>query len=81
MVRTIGPRSALDAGDHAHAGDFRVGDEQVFAVGGQAAGLGELGRWRRSRRGCSSYPDPAKTPTTPEAMSSFQIWCGPAMAM
>ena len=28
-----------------------------------------------------SYPEPAKTPTLSEARSSFQIWCGPAMAM
>ena len=28
-----------------------------------------------------SYPDPARMPTVSVARSSFQIWCGPAMAM
>ena len=81
MVRTIGPALGLDAGDHADARDFGVGDEEIFAVGRQAAGLGELGGGRACRRRMSSWPEPAKTPTTPAAMSSFQIWCGPAIAM
>ena len=38
------PRHGMDAGNHTHPRYFGIGHEDVFAVGGQAAGLGEIGR-------------------------------------
>ena len=42
------PRLRMDAGNHTHPRYFGIGHEDVFAVGGQAAGLGEIGRCGRA---------------------------------